>query len=393
MSQMDARVTAEYGADAGLRTLEAKVREIEAIPVRVPFRSPFKIASGAARPASEVMLVRIRTDEGVEGIGETQAWRRQGSAETLRSLKEAIDQHLAPRLIGRSPFDRNAIMHDLDEALYHSLYAKAAIGDALYDLAGKLLGQPVHVLLGGACRDRVGACAVLTIKDDWGAIREEADAFWERGFVSFTVKVGLDLETDIRNVRELRKAFPNAVIRVDANASLQFDAAVKLLESIRPYDVDAAEQLIALWDVEGMAELARRTPIPLMADECVSTDHDLMRVIALRAARVVQTKVAKNGGIHYGRRLWTLAEAAGLRIYPGNHPSTSIATASVAHMAAAWPGPLLDGPFAVGITGALAADTVTQPLRMEGRWVIVPDGPGLGTMLDEDAVRSMRIDL
>ena len=207
------------------------------------------------------------------------------------------------------------------------------------------------------------------------------------------MKVGLDPAADVRNVRELRKAFPDSVIRVDANASMQFDAALKLLDALAPYDLDAAEQLIALWDMEGMAELARRTSIPLMADECVSSDHDLLRVINLRAARVVQTKVAKNGGIHHSRKLWTLAEAAGLRIYPGNHPSTSIATASVVHMAAAWPGALLDGPFAVGITGALSADIVTEPLVMKGRQVQVPTSPGLGVTLDEAAVRSMRVDM
>ena len=369
------------------------IRSVEAIPIRVPFRTPFKIASGAARPLSEAMLVRIRTDAGIEGIGETQAWRRQGSVETLGSLKAAIDQHLAPRLIGRSPFELNALMAELDDALYSSLYAKAAIGDALYDIQGKALGVPVHVLLGGKCSDAVGACAVLTIKDDWGAIRDEAAAFWDRGFRSFTVKVGLDAAADVRNVRELRKAFPDSVIRVDANASMQFDAALKLLDALAPYDLDAAEQLTALWDVEGMAELARRTSIPLMADECVSSDHDLLRVINLRAARIVQTKVAKNGGIHHSRKLWTLAEAAGLRIYPGNHPSTSIATASVVHMAAAWPGALLDGPFAVGITGALSADVVTEPLVMKGRKVQVPTAPGLGVTLDEAAVRSMRVDM
>lgn len=370
-----------------------KITEVESIPIRVPFRTPFKIATGGPRPASESMLVRIRTDAGLVGIGETQAWRRQGSVETLASLKEVIDHHLAPRLIGRSPFEINALMHDLDEAIYHSLYAKAPVGDALYDLQGKMLGLPVHMLLGGPCRTYLRGCAVLTIKDDWGAIREEAEAFWARGFVSFTMKVGLDLGADVRNVSELRKAFPDAIIRVDANASMQFDAALKLLEGIKPYDIDAAEQLIALWDVEGMAELARRIEIPLMADECVSSDHDLMRVIERRAARVVQTKVAKNGGIHHSKRLWALADAAGLRIYPGNHPSTSIATASVVHLAAAWPGELLDGPFAVGITGAFSADTVTQPLTMEGSHVLVPSGPGLGVTLDEDAVTAMRCDI
>jgi muconate cycloisomerase len=75
-----------------------------------------------------------------------------------------------------------------------------------------------------------------------------------------------------------------------------------------------------------------------------------------------------------------------MRIYPGNHPSTSIATMSVVHLAAAWPGPLLDGAFAVGIEN-LVADVVQRPVRMQGNGVVVPDEPGLGVALDDDLIR------
>ena len=373
-------------------SLKVKITAVEAIPVRVPFRVPFKIASGGARPLSEAMIVRIKTDQGIEGIGETQAWRRQGSVDTLASLKCAIDQHLAPHAIGQSPFTLPAIAHRFDEALYSSLYAKAAILDALYDLQGKLLGIPTHVLLGGKFRERIGACAVLMIKDDLEETLDNATEFRERGFRSFTIKVGLDAATDLRNITAIRKRFPNTILRVDANASMGFDEALVLLKKIEMFDIDAAEQMLALWDIDGMAELASRVIIPIMADECLSSDHDLLRVIKARAATVIQTKVAKNGGIWNSRKLWTIAQAAGMRIYPGNHPSTSIATASVVQLAAAWPGPLLDGPFAVRITGAFDGDLVTQPLRVENGEVIVPPGPGLGVTLDESALRSMRVD-
>jgi L-alanine-DL-glutamate epimerase-like enolase superfamily enzyme len=96
-------------------------------------------------------------------------------------------------------------------------------------------------------------------------------------------------------------------------------------------------------------------------------------------------------------RLWQIAKAVGMRICPGNHPSTSIATLAAAHLAAAhlaaaWPGPLLEGAFAVGI-GTLASDVVTEPVQLEGNLVRVPDTPGLGVTLDEDRVRAMRVDL
>jgi muconate cycloisomerase len=197
---------------------------------------------------------------------------------------------------------------------------------------------------------------------------------------------------EIELVKTLRQTFPLAVIRVDANAVMEFDAALALLKKLEPFEIDAAEQMIAMWNLEGMGELGRHSSIPIMADESVGSIHDLLDIIKCRAATSIQTKVAKNGGIWHMRKLWTLAEAAGMRIYPGNHPSTSIATASVVHLAAAWPGPLLAGPFAVGISGAFARDIVKSPLIIENGRVKVPDAPGLGVELDEIAIREMRVD-
>jgi len=369
-----------------------RITRVETIPLRVPFRVPFRIASGGARPSSEQVIVRLHTDAGVTGVGETQAWRRLGSSETVASIRTAIDDLFAPRVVGRSPFDIAAIMHDLDDVLYHAYYAKAPIGDALYDLAGKLLGVPVYMLLGGRCRDELKGCAVLTIKPSVEETIAGAEEFAARGFTSFTIKIGIDPAMEVQLVRLLRERFPDTLLRVDANASLGFDAALSLLRRIEPFDIDAAEQPLAPDDIAGLAELARRVAIPIMADESLSSPQDLLEIIHRRAATVLQTKVAKNGGIFHGRKLWVIAEAAGMRIYPGNHPSTSVATASVLHLAASWPGELLHGPFAVGVTGAFAADIVEAPLRVDNGAVRVSDQPGLGVTLDEDAIATLRLD-
>ncbi len=371
---------------------KTRIEHIELIPIAVPFASPFQIAKGGPRSVGEQLIVRLHSNQGLVGVGETQAWRRQGSVETLSGLIAAIKDYLAPCVIGRSPFDLAAISAAMDDALWPAFYAKAPILDALYDLQGKILGVPVYALLGGKCRDGVEACAVLPIKESIDGTLEGARNFWNRGFTSFTVKVGVKPTMEIELVKTLRQTFPLAVIRVDANAVMEFDAALALLKKLEPFEIDAAEQMIAMWNLEGMGELGRHSSIPIMADESVGSIHDLLDIIKCRAATSIQTKVAKNGGIWHMRKLWTLAEAAGMRIYPGNHPSTSIATASVVHLAAAWPGPLLAGPFAVGISGAFARDIVKSPLIIENGRVKVPDAPGLGVELDEIAIREMRVD-
>jgi muconate cycloisomerase len=306
----------------------------------------------------------------------------------------SIHDQFAPLLIGRSPFEVNAVMHDLNACLYNSLYAQAAIGDALYDLIGKFLNVPIHTLLGGKCRDRVRVGAVLSMKPTVEALLDSAQGFYDRGFRHLGLKIGIDPAADLRNAAALREQFgDDIVLRVDANAGMNFDAAQRLLRKLEPYDIDAAEQPIAIWDIDGMAELARTVDMPIMADESVSTDHSLLEVIRKRAATVVQTKTAKNGGIHYIRNLWALAKAAGMRIYPGNHPSTSVATSSVAQMCAASPEPVMEGVFAVGVSGALADDIVENPIRPIDGEIPVLDGPGFGVTLDEDKLEKYRIEI
>ena len=382
----------EIAASAADRTV-VRITAVECIPLNVPFKVPFKISTGAARPVVETLIVKVHTDKGVTGVGETQAWRRQGSAETLEGQINVINNHFEPQMIGRSPFDVNAIMHGLNESMYHSHYSQAAVGDALYDAVGKLLGVPVYQILGGKTRDRVRVAAVLSMKGKVESLLESADEFFEQGFRHLVLKIGVDPREDLRNAEALRKRFGNEIaLRVDANAALDYDDALSLLTKLEPFDIETAEQPLNIWNVDGMADLAQKLRMPLMADECVATDHALMEIIAKRAASSAQTKVAKNGGIYHIRRLWHMLSAAGMGINPGNHPATSVATASVAQMCGSWPGPLMTGVFAVGISGALAEDIVENPIRHENGEIPIPDGPGLGIRLDEDALKKLRID-
>jgi len=370
-----------------------KIIRVEPIPLRIPFATPFKISHGDARETIDIVLVRIHTDDGIVGVGETQAWRRQGSAETLVNRVRTIADPFEPLLLGRSPFDISGTLHALNDAMYNTLYAQAAVGDALYDIAGQALGVPVHTLLGGECRERVRVGAVLTMKPSVEETVASAERVFARGFRHFGVKIGVDPAADVKNVAALRQRFGHEVVlRVDANGAMSYDAALALLKKLEPYDIDVAEQPVAIWDLAGLAALSRATPIPIMADESVSTDHSLLEINRQRAATVVQTKIAKNGGHHRVHRLWQLADAAGMRIYPGNHPSTSIATAAAAHVCGAWPGPLMEGVFAVGVSGALATDIVKDPIVPVNGEIEIPMRPGLGVELDMDRVAALRVD-
>ncbi len=140
-------------------------------------------------------------------------------------------------LVGRSAFDISGALEALNTALYNSLYAQAAISDALYDAVGRALGVPAHVLLGGQCRRSVRVGAVLTMKPRVEELIESAESVYERAFRHFGVKIGNDPIADVRNVRALREHFGDKVVlRVDANGAPRLRRALMLLKKLEPFD-------------------------------------------------------------------------------------------------------------------------------------------------------------
>jgi L-alanine-DL-glutamate epimerase-like enolase superfamily enzyme len=389
--------TVERGGAAAIpdARMRVAIRGVETIPLRLPFAAPFTMAAPheQKREGVDVLIVRIHTDQGVSGIGETQAWRRQGSAEILPNLVRTVREHLAPLMIGRSPFDVAGILHDLNACISGSLYPQAAIGDALYDLQGKLFGVPVCDLLGGRCRDTVRVGLALGIASPPEALIARAEAAYQEGYRHIRIKIGLDPDVDVENIRRVREHFgTKVVLRADANGGMTYPDAVRLLKKLEAFDLDIVEQPVPGWDLDGMAALCRTVAIPISADESLTTDHSLLEISQKQAAKVIQTKTGKNGGLYYTRRLWEIAEAAGIAIFPGNHPSTSVATAAVAHLCASWPRLPVVGDFQTGLCDMLAADIATEPLSVRNGYVKVPAGPGLGIQLDDEKVKRFRID-
>lgn len=372
-----------------------RIEGVQALPLRIPFSEPFTIAapSEQTRDHLEVLVVRLFSDDGLIGIGETQAWRRQNSAETLPGLKHIVDAHYQPRLVGRSPRQISAIMHDLNAAVPGNLYAQAAVGDALYDLVARSFDLPLCELLGGPCRSTVPVGMPLSISDT-DALMSGAERLYRRGYRHLRVKIGMDPAQDLNNVRALREHFrDDVVLRADANGGMTYWDALRLLKRLEGFGLDIVEQPVAGWDLEGMSALCRKVEIPISGDESLGTDHSLIEIARRRAAAIVQTKGGKNGGIHYIRKLWSIADAAGIGIFPGNHPTTSIGAAAVAHLCAAWPELPIVGDFHAGACEWIEGDIVVSPLRVEDAHVQVPRGPGLGMEIDEKKLEKYRLDL
>jgi muconate cycloisomerase len=363
-----------------------KIVSIETLLLDLPILRPHHLSFGT-KLATNPVIVRLRTEGGIEGLGEAvasagPAWNEE-SAETI---KVVIDRYLAPELIGEEVSQIERINEKMGRRARGNLFAKAAVEMACYDAFGKAVGQPVYNLLGGLYRDRIPLSWSLA-SGDAGYEIEEAEKKIERGHFIFKIKMGeLEIAKDIERIRRIAGAIGSrSRLRVDANQGWDEMTATMAIPVLEELGVELVEQPVPKWNVEGMARLASRFDIPVMADEAVCTVHDAVNLVKAGAADVFALKLTKAGGFASSKGVAAIAKAAGLPCYIGCMTETGLGTSAYSHLGASTPnvtlGCELFGPL------LLCEDIVKTPIRYEAGHVCVPSGPGFGIELDEAQVK------
>jgi muconate cycloisomerase len=340
------------------------------------------ISSLGQHVVGQYVLVRVTDDAGRVGLGEasvTAVWSGETQAGTIALVHEV----LAPLVVGADPFDVEWISHRLDRAAFGNSFAKAALEMALLDLQGQALGMPVCKLLGGTD----GGDGGIRLKFVVGAVEPELAAqrarrMVQRGWQAIKVKVGRGPhpQADVDRLRAVREAIgPDVWLSVDANGGYTPEQAVWVAVRLEKLNVVLFEQPTHRGDHAAMAEVRRRSGIPIMADESIFTPQDALDVVRAGAADVFSLYPGKHGGIRPTQQIAKLAEAAGIPCTIGSNLEREVATAAMAHVTVAtaniqcerFPGDLI-GP--VYYTESLSQ----QPLRYQADRLWVPDGPGLG---------------
>ena len=181
-----------------------RISKVDALAYSIPYATPVVIATGTLT-VQESVLVRITADDGTVGLGETQPIPFfQGCAETQDTILSVIRNIYAPLLLGQSPFDIERLHQAMERAIGGGNYARAAVGDALYDLVARLLDVPLCDFLGGRYRERIAAVWSIGMKSSQ-AMADEARQQLERGYSLLKCKIGSpDPITDIENVAAMQ---------------------------------------------------------------------------------------------------------------------------------------------------------------------------------------------
>ncbi|WP_172592240.1 muconate cycloisomerase family protein [Subtercola boreus] len=367
-----------------------RIHSIETIVFDLPTIRPHKLAM-ATVTAQSLILVRIRDENGNEGLGEASVIPRYG-AETIEAIQVVINQYLAPPLIGMDTSLIRRVLAMMDATVKGNSYAKAAVEMACVDLAARALGVPASTLLGGAVHDRLPVLLVLSAgkaDEDIALAQEMLD---KRLHNRFLVKLGKDdPRDDVARAIAVKNALGGDVrVHADANQGWDEASATWAIERLQDGGIAVVEQPLPTAEIDGMRRLTERFTIPIMADEAIDTVQSALAFASVRAADAFSIKVTKHGGLLRTRDVASVAEAAGLTLFGGTMLESSVGTAAYAQVFSTvqsldW-GCQLFGPL-------LFADTITehQPVYRDFH-LEVPHGPGFGMRIDEDKLSHYRRD-
>ena len=322
-------------------------------PITLELRTTFRVAHGASDQRHNVL---VYLDDGVGEAaavpyyGETQ----QGIIEYLESVPE----------LGDNPFDLEAVLAQRPAG---SRAARSAIDEALHDLWGKKLGQPLYKLFGLSPQNL--PLTSFTI----GMDKPEVMAEQARASGHPILKIKLGGEDDEARVKAIRAA-TNSRLRVDANAGWSREQALQLIPRLAEYDLEFIEQPLAVEDVEGYFWLkeklrAQKIRTLISADETAKNSHDVAKLAGAIDGVVVKTM--KSEGLREALRMIHTARAHEMQIMLSCMVESSVGVTAAAHLAPLCDYADLDGPL-------LIKNDPYRGLMYAGASISLPDGPGIG---------------
>lgn len=306
------------------------MEKAEVFLFRFQLEKPFRIALGTTTEKTEI-IVALYDNHGRVGWGEASPSALILGC-TLDSVLATLD-HLIPAILGEDPRRLQYLVDKLDRVLLGNATAKAALDLALHDLVGQIYGEPVWRLLGGSLVGPLETDFTVGI-DEPAKMAAEAKALVEAGFRAIKVKVGEDPKTDVARVRAVREAIGEGIkMWIDANQGWTRAQAVWALERLAEYEVEFVEQPVPAEDLEGMAWVRKRSPIPVMADESVHSPKDALRAIRLGACDYVNIKLMKAGGLLRAKEIATICKNAGIPNMIGGMVESNLSATAAVHFA------------------------------------------------------------
>jgi len=362
-----------------------KITDVKTIRLRASIPAEGQVFSrSGVRNSRSTTLAQVETDEGITGWGSC-----SGNGDLIEVI---VSKVLKPLLIGMDPTQIDEIWDKAYVRGGHKEFGTRGIGVvalsgvdiALWDILGKVRGVPLYQLLGGKSRDKVPVYATALYPEEPAKVARRASAFAEQGFHGVKIKVGFDLDQDIRIVRAVRQELgKDFVVMTDANQGYTVDVALKAAEAFSDCGVFWLEEPLFVEDIEGHAAIRERGKVPIAVGENLNTCYAFENFVVRGAVDYLQPDVARAGGISETKKI---AAMAALHKVPISFHTwgDGIALAASVHLSAALKECIvmeLDYTY-----NPLRAELLREPLEVENGFLVPPDKPGLGVEVDPNAL-------
>jgi D-galactarolactone cycloisomerase len=362
-----------------------KIDRVEALPLSAKMK-PLRIATTTFTEC-RALIVRITTDDGLEGIGECLV------RSSPRSTRYIVEDTLAPLLLGKDPTDAAGIWWDLFSAMRtrghtkgHFVESLSGVDMALWDIIGKSSNLPIYRALHGFGRKTLPAYASSIFMGEVKDMEAQAKKFLDLGYTSLKIKIGMGPEADEGAVAAIRSLVGDKIgLMVDANSAYDARTAIQIGRRLEKYNLEWFEEPVPPYDLNGYREVRRNQGIPLAAGEGEFTLYGFRDLLATGAVDVVQPDAGRMGGFTEGIRIAALIQAGNLQFAPHTGMSSAVNIVAGMHYAAAAPNFLtfefmeLDHPL---------IDIFKTPMPRPKNGIIeVPKGSGLGVELDMHKIK------
>jgi len=352
-----------------------KITNIKFAMLNVPLKTPFKTALRTVSEIEDVIII-VETDTGHVGYGEAPATAAI-TGDTHGSIIEAIKVIIKPALIGKEIANLNELTHIIQSSIVKNYSAKAAVEIAIYDLFAQLYNAPLYKILGGG---EPSLSTDITISIDYiDKMVEDSKNAVALGFETLKLKVGKDIGLDIERVKAIYSAVKsNALIRLDANQGWTAKEAVYAIRNLEDSGVklELVEQPVKADDLAGMKYITERVLSPIMADESTFGPKEVIELIKMRAADIINIKLMKTGGISNAIRIADIAATYDVQCMMGCMLESSISVAAAAHFAVSKSNIIskidLDSP------SLCQYNPIKNNVHYKGAEITISDAPGLG---------------
>lgn len=359
-----------------------RIAAAELLPIRLPLCKPVENAQGVIS-VREGTLLRLASDEGLIGWGEASPYPGFG-LESVEQARAALGRAVH-ELLGCEIDDRDDLIARVQASTQLSPTARAGVETAVLDISARGNRLPLHEVLvatPGQSADPVPCNALVT-----GATHDElersASSLAAQGFRTFKLKIGAQgVDRDVARVALLREVLGTEVaIRLDANQAYRGDSAAAAIERFAGYGIEYLEQPVASRDIEAMAELRRKSPIPLAADEAAVSEQGTRRVIDAGAADVIVIKPSAAGGPLAAQRIARAARQAGLQIVVTSLMDSAVGLCAARHTAAALAKEGVLPACGLATSGVFERDVAEVAPLADGRFRL-SHAAGLGIAID-----------